>query len=69
MTIPGDYPGSLNVSQAGSTEMACSEERMKFERLYFRALSSVNRYGFSMGRLSLTWVNDEVWNNMLFEME
>ena len=66
---PGDYPGSMAVTQAGATQMACSAERMDFEQQYFRALSGVNRYSFSMRRLALGWEYEGVWNTMLFEAD
>jgi len=66
---PGDYPGSIVISQAGATQMACSAERMDFEQEYFQALAGVTRYSFSMGRLALTWVYDDEWNTMLFDVE
>jgi len=66
---PGDYIGALVISQAGATQMACSAELMDFEQRYFQALSGVNRYSFSMGRLALSWVYDDTWNTMLFEAE
>jgi len=66
---PGDYPGSIKFSQAGATEMACQARTTELERKYFQALSGVNKYSFSMGRLALTWVYEEQWNTMLFEVE
>jgi len=66
---PGNYPGSIVISQAGATQMACSAERMEFEQQYFQALSSVKRYSFSIRRLALTWVYDDEWNTMLFDVE
>jgi len=66
---PGDYIGALVISQAGATQMACSAELMDFEQRYFQALSGVNRYSFSMGRLALSWAYDDTWNTMLFEAE
>jgi len=65
----GDFPGSIEFGQAGATQMACSTTVMEFEQQYFQALSGVNKYGFSMGRLALTWVYEEQWNTMLFEVK
>jgi len=65
----GDYPGSIAITQAGATQMACSAEQMDFEQAYFQALAGVTRYSFSMGRLALTWVYDDEWNTMLFDVE
>jgi hypothetical protein len=36
---------------------------------YFQALSGATRFGFSMGRLALTWRYEDAWNRMLFEPE
>jgi len=66
---PGDFPGSMKVGPVGSTRMACAAETMKFEQQYFQVLSGVNRFSFSVGRLALTWVQEDEWNTMLFEVE
>lgn len=66
---PGNYSGSIVIGQAGATRMACAAEQMEFEQQYFRALSGVNSYRFSMGRLALSWVYENKWNTMLFDEE
>lgn len=65
---PGDYPGSIIIGPVGSTRMACSAGKMEFEQQYFQALSGVNRFSFSVGRLALTWVHEDEWNTMIFEL-
>lgn len=63
---PGDRPGKMNVSGAGSTRMACPSALMNFETVYLEALDKVSHFGFMNGQLAFTWQADGQVHAMLF---
>jgi heat shock protein HslJ len=63
----GDKPGELSVGPVASTRMACADSIMKIESRYLNLLGRVRQFGFSAGRLALSYEKDSVNAVMLFE--
>lgn len=64
---PGDMPGLFTTGTIVSTKMACPDSVMRIESRYFDLLGRVRQFGFSAGRLVLSYEKDSVSAAMLFE--
>lgn len=63
----GDMPGDVTVGPAGATKMACETPAMDAEMRFMKQLAGVTKFGFSAGRLMLSYEADGVIGVMLFE--
>ncbi len=60
-------PSGINISDFGTTMMACPEELMETEQKYLAALSGAVAYRFFPNRLAITCETDEGLVTLLFE--
>jgi len=65
----GNSPGEIKIGQSGATRMACPDPLMPLEQKYLKLLAGVNRYGFMMGKLALSWQSESKHGTMLFTLE
>jgi heat shock protein HslJ len=64
----GMKPGALTVNiPMATTMMACPAPADEIERRYLEALQHVRQYSFLIGRLALTWRNDDQFGVMVFD--
>ena len=64
---PGEMPGDLYVGPAGSTRMACPEPAMKVETRFLEQLGQVEKFGFMVGQLMLSYQKENSRGVMLFD--
>ena len=64
---PGDMPGDLYVGPAGSTRMACPEPAMTVETRFLEQLGQVEKFGFMVGQLMLSYQKENSRGVMLFD--
>ncbi len=65
--IAGAAPDELEIGPLGVTKMLCPEPLMAVESRFLGALESATRYGFVMGRLAFTYLDDNVPKTLLLE--
>lgn len=63
----GPTPGDVKVGSPGSTRRACPGDIMALESRYLNRLGQVVKFGFSLGRLVLTWRGDDAMGSLFFE--
>ena len=63
----GETPGSLEVGPAAGTMMACPDPAGEIERRFLHQLEGVERFGFMIGDLMLSYATEEGRGLMLFE--
>jgi heat shock protein HslJ len=63
----GEGVGELTIGPLASTQMMCPGEAMQQEKTYLDALSSVVRFSFNTGRLTLTAKQDDTFQHLVFE--
>jgi heat shock protein HslJ len=63
----GTMPGDLEVGPPGTTRKSCPESEMSVERRFLDQLARVQKFGFLVGQLALSWEQDGVWKTMLFQ--
>jgi heat shock protein HslJ len=51
----GEHAGEISIGQVGATRMYCEEPVMSYEDAYLGALPRVQRFGFHLGLLALTF--------------
>jgi heat shock protein HslJ len=64
---PGEAPGDIRIGPVGGTMMACPDDVMAVETRYQTLLGAVEKMGFHIGRLALTYVHDDTGGMLLFE--
>jgi heat shock protein HslJ len=62
----GEGPGALRIGAAMTTRMACPGEAMQIEQRFLEALGHSETFGFSAGRLTLSWSHDDRYGTLLF---
>ena len=62
-------PSQLKIGKTGSTRMACPPPMMQVENRYLTALGKVKRFGFMLGQLALTYVDDTKSDTLLFSAD
>lgn len=63
----GAPPGALTVNvPIAATMMACPPPADEIERRYLEALQNVRQFSFLIGKLALTWRNDDQFGVMVF---
>ncbi len=62
----GPTPGDVKLGPPGSTRRACPADIMALESRYLNTLGQVVKFGFSVGRLVLSWREDGVMGGILF---
>lgn len=65
-TATESSPGEIAMSPLGATRMACPDSAMHVEKRFLERLQMVDKYGFWVGRLALTWSLDGRIGTLLF---
>ena len=63
----GTMPGDVEVGPAGTTRKSCPDNEMSVERRFLDQLVRVNKFGFLVTQLALSWEKDGVWKTMLLD--
>lgn len=63
---PGELPGDITVGPIAGTGKTCTEAIDAVEARFLRALESVNRFSFMVGKLVLNWSREDRWDTMVF---
>lgn len=64
---PGASPGAIRLGPVSGTDMACSERRAELEARFLGYLAGVERFGFHLGRLALSYAWHDGRGTLLFE--
>lgn len=64
---PGDMAGLFTTGPIATTRMACPDSVLKIETRYLDLLGRARQFGFSGGRLAISYEKDSVSAAMLFE--
>ncbi|HET9370764.1 MAG TPA: META domain-containing protein, partial [Vicinamibacterales bacterium] len=64
---PGRAPGDVTVSPPAGTRKACAEDQMAIEQRFLQLIGHVQKHGFMLGQLALTYQDEGRFGVMLFE--
>lgn len=62
----GNMAGDVSIGPIGSTRMSCDEQTMEQENRFFEQLGTVKKFGFMLGKLTLTFQREGSQDVMLF---